>query len=125
MPKRNKPRPAPDSAKASAHLREAVKAGRVEFAPCEAIRNHEATIDRIVAGLLGVPGGYMVTDWSRLSDFAPAGLPHALACQCDGHTAQCSAWREWIGPALRLRFGVEIEPDALLIDVARAVEAGR
>jgi len=68
----------------------------------------------------------LVTDESRLSDFSSCGMPDELADVTTGLKELYAAWRVWVVPAIRDRYGLDdVVPSILLFDLFERIERQR
>jgi len=75
-------------------------------------------------GVLGMEySECIVTDESRLSDFASCGLPDDTADGTQSLKALYSAWDAWVVPVICSRYGLaNISTTILLVDLFDAIE---
>ena len=65
----------------------------------------------------------LVTDESRLSDFSSCGMPDELADATTGLKELYAAWRVWVVPVIRDRYGLDdLVPSILLVDLFERIE---
>lgn len=68
----------------------------------------------------------IVTDESRLSDFASCGLPEEIAGATQSLKARYSAWDAWAVPAICSRYGLkDISTTILFVDLLAQIERQR
>ncbi len=68
----------------------------------------------------------LVTDESRLSDFSSCGMPDELADATPGLKELYAAWRVWVVPVIRDRYGLDdVVPSILLVDLFERIEQQR
>ena len=68
----------------------------------------------------------IVTDESRLSDFASCGLPEDIADTTQNLQALYSAWDAWVVPAICSRYGLaDMSTTILLVDLFEQIERRR
>ena len=80
---------------------------KVVIAPRERIADFERTAVEFFRAVLGMDyGECIVTDESRLSDFASCGLPEDIADTTLSLQALYSAWDAWVVPAICSRCGL-------------------
>ena len=74
---------------------------KVVIAPRERIDDFERTAIEFFRAVLGMDyGECIVTDESRLSDFASCGLPEDIADATQSFKALYSAWDAWVVPVI-------------------------
>ena len=97
---------------------------KVVIAPRERIDAYERTAVEFFRAVLGMEDGEcIVTDESRLSDFASCGLPEDIADATQSLEALYSAWDAWIVPVICSRYGVaDISTSILLVDLFELIE---
>ena len=97
---------------------------KVVIAPQERIDDFEPTAVEFFRAVLGVDYcECIVTDESRLSDFASCGLPEDIADATQSLKALYSAWNGWVVPAICSRYGLtEISTTILLVDLFEHIE---
>ena len=65
----------------------------------------------------------LVTDESRLSDFSSCGMPDELADATTGLQELYAAWRVWVVPVIKDRYGLDdVVPSILLVDLFERIE---
>ena len=68
-------------------------------------------------------GECLVTDESRLSDFSSCGMPDELADATTGLQELYAAWRVWVVPVIKDRYGLDdVVPSILLVDLFERIE---
>lgn len=71
-------------------------------------------------------GECIVTDESRLSDFASCGLPEDIADSAQGLKELYAAWDDWVVPVICGRYRLEqISPTILLVELFELIERQR
>ena len=97
---------------------------KVAIAPQERIDDFERTAVEFFRAVLGVDyGECIVTDESRLGDFASCGLPEDIADATQSLKALYSAWDAWVVPVICSRYGLtEISTTILLVDLFEQIE---
>ena len=97
---------------------------KVVFAAQERIDDFECTAVEFFLAVLGMDyGECVVTDESRLSDFASCGLPEDIADATQSLKALYSAWDAWVVPVICSRYGLtEISTTILLVDLFEQIE---
>ena len=97
---------------------------KVVIAPRERIDDFERTAIEFFRAVLGMDyGECIVTDESRLSDFASCGLPEDIADATQSFKALYSAWDAWVVPVICSRYGLtEISTTILLVDLFEHIE---
>ena len=96
----------------------------VVIAAQERIDDFEPTAVEFFRAVLGMDyGECIVTDESRLSDFASCGLPEDIADTTQSLQALYSAWDAWVVPAICSRYGLEeLSTTMLLVDLFEQIE---
>ena len=97
---------------------------KVVIAAQERVDDFEPTAVEFFRAVLGIDYGQcIVTDESRLSDFASCGLPEDIADATQSLKALYSAWDAWVVPVICSRYGLaDISPTILLVDLFDAIE---
>ncbi|MDP2007189.1 MAG: hypothetical protein Q8K45_16045 [Rubrivivax sp.] len=97
---------------------------KVVIAAQERIDDFKHTAIEFFRGVLGMDyGECIVTDESRLSDFASCGLPEDIADTTQSLQALYSAWDAWVVPAICSRYGLaDLSTTMLLVDLFDAIE---
>ncbi len=97
---------------------------KVVFAPQERIDDFECTAVEFFRAVLDMDyGECVVTDESRLSDFASCGLPEDIADATQSLKDLYAAWDAWVVPAICSRYGLaDISTTILLVDLFDAIE---
>ena len=97
---------------------------KVVIAAQERIDDFEHTAIEFFRAVLGMDyGECIVTDESRLSDFASCGLPEDIADTTQSLQALHSAWDAWVVPAICSRYGLaDLSTTMLLVDLFDAIE---
>ena len=97
---------------------------KVVIAPQERIDDFERTAVEFFRAVLGMDyGECIVTDESRLSDFASCGLPEDIADATQSLKALYSSWDVWVVPVICSRYGLaDISPTILFVDLFDAIE---
>ena len=97
---------------------------KVVIAAQERIDDFERMVVEFFRAVLGMDyGECIVTDGSRLSDFASCGLPEDIADTTQSLKALYSAWDAWVVPAICSRYGVaDLSTTMLLVDLFDAIE---
>ncbi|MFN0303671.1 MAG: hypothetical protein ACKVQU_25325 [Burkholderiales bacterium] len=68
----------------------------------------------------------LVTDESRLSDFASCGLPDEIADATVGLKTLYAAWDAWVTPVICERYKLfDVAPTVLLVDLFERIEQRR
>ena len=68
----------------------------------------------------------LVTDESSLSDFSSCGMPDELADSTTGLKELYAAWRVWVAPVIKARYGLDdVESSILLVDLFEKIEQQR
>jgi hypothetical protein len=100
---------------------------KVVIAAQERIDDFEHTAVQFFRAVLGMDyGECIVTDESRLSDFASCGLPEDIADATQSLTALYSAWDAWVVPVICSRYGLaDISMTILVVDLFDAIERQR
>ena len=97
---------------------------QVVIAPQERIDDFERTAVEFFRAVLGMDySECIVTDESRLSDFASCGLPDDIADGTQSLKALYSAWDVWVVPVIGSRYGLaDISTTILLVDLFEQIE---
>jgi hypothetical protein len=97
---------------------------KVVIAPQERIDDFEPTAVEFFRVVLGMDyGECIVTDESRLSDFASCGLPDDIADATQSLKELYAAWDAWVVPAICSRYGfADISPTIPLVDLFEQIE---
>lgn len=97
---------------------------KVVIAAQERIDDFEGTAVEFFRAVLGMDyGDCIVTDESRLSDFASCGLPEAIADATQSLKALYSAWEAWVVPVICSRYGLAgVSTTILLVDLFELIE---
>jgi hypothetical protein len=97
------------------------------FAPQERIDMYESTAREFFRAVLDLDYcECVVTDESRLADFASCGIPDDLADATDSLAALYEAWDAWVVPIICSRYRVvDVSPTVLLVDLFEQIEAVR
>ena len=97
---------------------------KVVIAAQERIDDFERTAIEFFRAVLGMDyGECIVTDESRLSDFASCGLPEDVADATQSLKELYAAWGVWVVPAICSRFGLaDISTTILLVDLFEQIE---
>jgi hypothetical protein len=97
---------------------------KVVIAAQERIDDFERTAVEFFRAVLGMDyGECIVTDESRLSDFASCGLPEDIADTTQSLMSLYSAWDTWVVPAICSRYGLAgISTTILLVDLFEQIE---
>lgn len=97
---------------------------KVVIAAQERIDDFKHTAIEFFRGVLGMDYcECIVTDESRLSDFASCGLPEDIADTTQNLQALYSAWDAWVVPAICSRYGLaDLSTTMLLVDLFDAIE---
>ena len=97
---------------------------KVVIAAQERIDDFECTAVEFFRAVLGIDyGECIVTDESRLSDFASCGLPEDIADATQSLKALYAAWDGWVVPVICSRFGLaDISTTILLVDLFELIE---
>ncbi len=97
---------------------------KVVIAPQERIDDFERTAVEFFRAVLGMDyGECIVTDESRLSDFASCGLPEDIAGATQSLTALYSAWDAWVVSVICSRYRLaDISTTILLVDLFEQIE---
>jgi len=100
---------------------------KFKLAPQERIEMYESTASEFFRAVLDLDyRECVVTDESRLMDFASCGMPDDLADETSGLAALYEAWDAWVVPIIRSRYGVgDICPAVLLVDLFEQIESAR
>ena len=100
---------------------------KVVIAAQKRIDDFECTAVEFFRAVLGMDyGECIVTDESRLSDFASCGLPEDIADSTQSLKALYSAWDAWVVPVICSRYGLtEISTTILLVDLLAQIERQR
>ena len=89
---------------------------KVVIAAQERIDDFERTAIEFFRAVLGMDyGECIVTDESRLSDFASCGLPEDIADTTQNLQALYSAWDAWVVPAICSRYGLTETSTTILL----------
>ena len=97
---------------------------KVVIAAQERIDDFECTAVEFFRAVLGMDyGECIVTDESRLSDFAGCGLPEDIADATRSLKALYSEWNAWVVPVICSRYSLtEISTTILLVDLFEQIE---
>ena len=97
---------------------------RVTLADQDRIDLYEATATEFFRSVLDMDyGECLVTDESRLSDFSSCGMPDELADATTGLQELYAAWRVWVVPVIKDRYGLDdVVPSILLVDLFERIE---
>jgi hypothetical protein len=97
---------------------------KVVIAAQERIDEFECTAVEFFRAVLGMDyGECIVTNESRLSDFASCGLPEDIADATQSLTALYSAWDAWVVSVICSRYRlVDISTTILLVDLFEQIE---
>jgi len=97
---------------------------KVVIAAQERIDDFECTAVEFFRAVLGMDySECIVTDESRLSDFASCGLPEDIADAAQGLKALYSAWDAWVVPIICSRYGLaDISTTILFVDLFDTIE---
>ena len=100
---------------------------KFKLAPQERIEGYESTAREFFRTVLDLDyRECVVTDQSRLVDFASCGLPEGLADGSGSLAASYEAWDAWVVQTLCSRYGVGIvSPSLVLVDLFEQIEAAR
>lgn len=100
---------------------------KVTLADQHRIDLYEATATEFFRSVLDVDyGECLVTGESRLSDFSSCGMPDELADATTGLKELYAAWRVWVVPVVKERYGLEdLTPAILLVDLFKRIEQQR
>ena len=100
---------------------------KVTLAEQDRIDLYEATATEFFRSVLDMDySECLVTDESRLSDFAGCGMPDELADATPGLKELYAAWRVWVVPVIRDRYGLDdVVPSILLVDLFERIEQQR
>ena len=100
---------------------------KVVIAAQERIDDVECTAVEFFRAVLGMDySECIVTDESRLSDFASCGLPDEIADGAQSLKALYSAWDGWVVPVICSRYGLaDISTTILLVDLFTQIERQR
>ena len=100
---------------------------RVATAAQERIDDFECTAVEFFRAVLGMNySECIVTDESRISDFASCGLPEDIADGTQSLKALYTAWDAWVVPVICSRYGLtEISTTILLVDLLAQIERQR
>jgi len=100
---------------------------KFKLAPQERIEMYESTASEFFRAVLDLDyRECVVTDESRLLDFASCGMPDDLADATDSLAALYEAWDAWVVPLICSRYRVgDICPAVLLVDLFEQIEAAR
>ena len=99
----------------------------VVIAPQERIEDFERTAVEFFRAVLGMDyRECIVTDESRLSDFASCGLPEDIADATQSLKALYTAWDAWVVPVICSRYGLtKVSTTILLVDLFTQIERQR
>ena len=98
----------------------------IELASKARIEMYESTASEFFRTVLALSyRECIVTDESRLTDFASCGLPDTLANTALSLTELWHAWEAWIEPIISWRYGVEVTSSVLLVDLFDQIEGAR
>lgn len=99
----------------------------VTIATQDRIDLYEATATEFFRSVLDMDySECLVTDESRLSDFSSCGMPDDLADSTTGLKELYAAWRVWVVPVIKDRYGLDdVEPSILLVDLFEKIEQQR
>lgn len=88
---------------------------------------YEVTATELFRSVLDMEyGECLVTDESCLSDFSSCGMPDELADSTTGLKELYAAWRGWVVPVIKDRYGLDdVEPSILLVDLFEKIEQQR
>jgi hypothetical protein len=97
---------------------------KVVIASQKRIDDFERTAVEFFRAVLGMEyGECIITDESRLSDFASCGLPEDIADATQSLKALYSAWEAWVVPVTCSRYGLaDISPTILFADLFEQIE---
>ena len=100
---------------------------KVTLADQDRIDLYEATATEFFRSVLDMDyTECLVTDESRLSDFSSCGMPDELADATTGLKELYAAWRVWVVPVIRDRYGLDdVAPSILLVDLFGRIEQQR
>lgn len=100
---------------------------KVEIAPQDRIEDFEPTAGEFFREVLDTDyAECLVTDESRLSDFASCGLPDDLADATNCLGELYAAWDAWVVPVICRRYGLaDFSPTILLVDLFAQIEQRR
>ena len=100
---------------------------KVELAAQERIDMYESTASEFFRAVLDLDyRDCVVTDESRLLDFASCGMPYDLAVVTSSLAALYEAWDAWVVPVISLRYGIaDISPAVLMVDLFEQIESAR
>ena len=100
---------------------------KVVIAAQERIDDFERTAVEFFRAVLGMDySECIVTDESRLSDFASCGLPEVVADAAQSLKALYSAWDAWVVPVICSRYGLtEVSTAILHVDLFTQIERQR
>ena len=100
---------------------------KFELAPQDLIDAYAQTAGEFFHAVLDMEyGECLVTDESRLSDFASCGMPDELADATDGLKDLYAAWDLWVVPVIYQRYGIDgVKPTMLLVHLFDKIEQQR
>lgn len=100
---------------------------KVTLAEQDRIDLYEATATEFFRSVLDMDySECLVTDESRLSDFAGCGMPDELADATIGLQGLYAAWRVWVVPVIKELYGLDnVAPTILLVDLFERIEHRR
>lgn len=102
-------------------------AKKVVLAPQNRIEAYDDIAREFFRAVLDMQyGDCLVTDESRLSDFASCGLPEEIADAAGDLKDLYARWDRWVVPVIGRRYGlVDVSPAVLLFELFERIEGRR